>query len=172
MNFIHLSVHKTFFVSIMIDHVVTRISAILVILCRKIIKIISLNLSLTEMSTPRPYDCSGLHVYHSIIKHNSSDCVCPGLPIHIYGLILKPRVRMDFPWPRDDYKNIKFWNFEKLKKFPPWMPLHTRRAPEASHSKRNCPSHLFICDHTIIRAIKIKKIKKLLLFQFDKLIQK
>ena len=30
---------------------------------------------------------------------------CPG---HIYEPILKPRVPMDSPWPRDDYKNIKF----------------------------------------------------------------
>ena len=42
-----------------------------------------------------------------IIKRNSFLSVRLG-PGYIYGPILKPRVSMDSPWPRDDYKNIKF----------------------------------------------------------------
>ena len=41
---------------------------------------------------------------HSIVL-----CVFARLrPGHIYGPIFKPRVPMDFPWPRDDYKNKNF----------------------------------------------------------------
>ena len=36
-------------------------------------------------------------------------------PGHIYVPILKQRVPMDSPWPRDEYKNIKFQNYEKTK---------------------------------------------------------
>ena len=136
MNFIHLSVHKTFFVSIMIDHVVTRISAILVILCRKIIKIISLNLSLTEMSTPRPYDYSGLHVYHSIIKHNSSDCVCPGLPYPYLWTDFETKGTYGLPMTQGWLQKYKILKFRKIKKIPSLnassYPKDKRGPPEAA----------------------------------------